>query len=180
MFRKIFTSLVFIYAIFSLTGCDIKKDFTFDVEKEFVIQNYPIKSYTTSGDISASQASSDFDKYKGDLDKVEIQSAKYFASYFSGTATQNISGHLKIGDISGNQSVDLATIPNVLLINIAAKEQSMDLSSAGQSKFNDLLLNSPYSARLYFDAATNEVPLTATMRFKFTFKVTYKRGFPYL
>jgi hypothetical protein len=179
MFRKFFTSFIFIYAVLLLTGCDIKKDFTFDIEKEFAIQNYPLKSYTTTGDVSATQVSSDFDKYKGDLDNVEIQSGKYYASYFSGSATQNISGHLKIGDVSGNQSVDLATIPNVLLINIAAKEQTMDISSAGQKKFNELLLNSPYSARLYFDAATNEIPLTATMKFKFTVKVTYKKGFPY-
>jgi hypothetical protein len=163
----------------AITGCDIKKDFTFNVEKEFVQTNSPNKTYSLTGDISSTQISSDFEKYKDDLDNVEIQSSKYLVSYFSGSATQNVSAHIKIGDVNGQQSVDLATINNVILYNVAAKDQPLDLSSAGKQKLQDLIRNSPYNARFYFDGQTNEVPFTATIKLKFEVKVTYKKGFPY-
>jgi hypothetical protein len=175
-------NLFIIALLFALiaTGCDIKKDFTFTVEKEFVQTNSPNKSFSMTGDISATQISSDFDNYKDDIDNIEIVSSKYLVSYFSGSTTQTISTHIKIGDTGGQQSVDLASVTNINLYSVASIDQSLDLSSAGNNKLTELLKNSPYSLRLYFDGSTNEVPLTATIKLKFEIKVTYKKGFPYL
>jgi hypothetical protein len=177
MIKRLLLLLVFIITIF--TGCSIKKDLTLNIEADFVQSNSTNKSYTLTQNVSAKDASSDFDKYSGDLDGVELTSSTYLVSYFSGDATQTVSATVKISDQSGNQMTDLATITNINLLTVAAKDQNLTVSNEGINTFVNLMKNSPNNATLYFNGSTNEVPFTATIKLKFAFKVTYKKGFPY-
>lgn len=171
--------LAFLLIGLLLSACDIKKDFTFTIEtKEASVVN--LQQYSTTDDIDASAASSDFDKYKDDLDNVEILRVKYLVTSFTGSADQKItSAHWKIGDINSNQSVDLASASSVYLINVAAQDQELNMSSSGQSRLRDLIRNSPHKARIYFDASANSA-VTFKVKLKIDVKVTYKKGFPYL
>ena len=66
--------LICLVATVLFLNCSIKKDFEFDLVKEFNVQ-YGSTSYSKTDDISAIEASSDFDKYEGDLESVEIKKA---------------------------------------------------------------------------------------------------------
>ncbi len=178
MNKMLLPALLFFVSLL-LTSCDIKKDFTFTLEtKEATATG--LQQYSTSDDVDASKASSDFDKYKDDLDNVEILRVKYLVTSFTGSADQKInSAHWKIGDVNSTQNVDLASLSNVYLINVAGVDQELNTSSAGQQRLRELLRNSPHKARIYFDANANAA-VTFKVKLKIDLKVTYKRGFPYL
>jgi hypothetical protein len=177
--KNTFMIIALLFSCLLFNACDIKKDFTFTIETKEA-SAAALQEYSTTDDIDAASASSDFDKYKDDIDNVEIIRAKYLVTSFTGSADQKInSAHWKIGDINSTQSVDLASISNVYLINVAAVEQEITMSSAGNSRLRDLIRNSPHKARIYFDSNANSV-ITFKVKLKFDIKVTYKRSFPYL
>ena len=177
--KKISLFLSFLVLGLLLNACDIKKDFNFTIETKEA-SAVALQQYSTTDDIDASSASSDFDKYKDDIDNVEITGVKYLVTSFTGTADQKInSAHWKIGAVNSTQSVDLASISNVYLISVAALDQNLQMSSAGQNSLRDLIRNSPHQARVYFDATASSA-VTFKVKLKISVKVTYKKGFPYL
>jgi hypothetical protein len=177
--KKIYLLMICVLIVSLFEACDIKKDFTFTIEtKEASASN--LQQYSTTDDINAVSASSDFDKYKDDIDNIEIVRTRYLVTYFTGTADQKInSAHWKIGDVNSTQSEDFASASNVYLMSVAAIDQELQMSSAGQQRLRDLIRNSPHQARVYFDATASS-PVTFKVKLKIDIKVTYKKGFPYL
>jgi len=84
--RTLFVAAVCI--AFAASGCTIKKDFTLNLEKDFVVNQSDNPSYSQTGDVRATDFSSDFETYKGDLDAVEVQQASYIVTYWTGPSTQ--------------------------------------------------------------------------------------------
>ncbi|MBS1902816.1 MAG: hypothetical protein JSS75_03855 [Bacteroidetes bacterium] len=162
-----------------LNSCTVNKDFSFGLDREFVVNNYSSTTYSRSDTADANKASSDFTKYKSDMQSLEIERATYTITSFSGSATQTIvSGSLAVSDIRGGTSITLASISNVNLSSVAAMTQELPLSDAGKQFFKDQLLGSAGAAILTFSATTNETPITFTVRFHFDIKATYEKSFP--
>lgn len=160
-------------------GCSVSKDFSFGIDKEFSATNFNSLTYSIADVVDAKQSSSDFDKYKGDLSSLDITSASYLISYFSGPANQNIvSGTLSVGDAAGTTQKVLATFSNINLLSVAAKTQAMTLTADGKQFFKDQLMGSLGSAKLYFTATTNQTPITFTVKFHFDISATYKTTVP--
>jgi hypothetical protein len=171
-----FFAIIFCYILFS--GCTIKKDLTFSVTKTYTVNSYQSTTYTSISDILASDAGSDFEKFKGDLESVELLSIKYEALYVPTTVTntQNVSATIKVCNLQDQNITDLAIAPVINLKSLYKNEQNATLNSTGCTAINNLLLHSPNSARIYFFAVTNETPFTATFQFVFNFKATYKKS----
>jgi len=160
-------------------GCSVSKDFSFGIDKEFVVTNYDSLTYSRSDVVDARKSSSDFEKNKSDLSSLDIRSANYTITYFQGPLSQKIlTGTLSVGDVSGSTQRVLATITGVTLSAVAAKSQPLTLTDAGKQYFKDQLLGSSSSARLYFSATTNEVPITFTVKFHFDLTATYSTTVP--
>jgi len=174
--RTLFVAAVCI--AFAASGCTIKKDFTLNLERDFVVNQSDNPSYSQTGDVRATDFSSDFETYKGDLDAVEVQQASYIVTYWTGPSTQTTNASVMIGDLSGGTPVLLSSVSNVNLMSVAAREQTLSLNSAGSQKLNDLIKNSPYGARFYFTGTVNQVPVIFTTKVKVQLKVTYKKQIP--
>lgn len=160
-------------------GCSVSKDFTFGLNKDFVVYNYSSMTYSRSDTADANKASSDFSKYKSDLQSLDIQGATYTVTSFSGAATQKIvSGSLSVSDVRGGTAVALASITNVNLSSVAGVTKELPLSDAGKQFFKDQLMGSAGAAVLTFSATTNETPISFTVRFHFDIKATYEKTFP--
>jgi hypothetical protein len=173
--------LLSVLAIASLTyvGCSVSKDFSFGIDKDFVANNYQSLIYTRSDTVDARASSSDFDKYKSDLQTLDIQSATYMVTNFSGSSTQKItSATLSVSDVRGGSPVVLATITNVSLLSEVGLSHDLPLSDAGKQFFKDQLMGSASAAILTLSATTNQTPITFTIRLHFDIKATYEKSFP--
>ena len=160
-------------------GCSVSKDFSFGIDKEFVVSNYDSLTYNRSDVVDARKYSGDFDKYKSDLTGLDISSASYTITYFSGPASQKIvTGTLSVGDLNGTTQKVLATVSNVSLASVTGISQPLTLTDAGKTYFRDQLRGSTSSAILYFTATTNEKPVTFTVKFHFDLSATYSTRVP--
>jgi hypothetical protein len=170
-------SLFFILLLstFVFSSCEIKHDFNFTFETG--------ESTAAAADLSfsevldAASVSSEFSKYKNDIDKIEISRIRYLITDFTGIATEKINSiKIKIGNVNDNQSVDLASANNIELANVKGTEQDMQMVSAGQSRMSELLKNSPHKAKIYFSAGADGVVIYK-VKLKIDLKVTYKKSF---
>ncbi len=163
----------------SLSGCEVSKDFSFDITKEFVVSNYASTSYTRVDSVDARTSSSDFEKYKSDMESLDIASATYTITYFTGPASQEVtSGTLVVGELGGSATKTLATLSNINLLSSAAKETTLPLDESGKQFFKDQLWGPSSGAKLYLNLTTNEAPVNFTVRFKFHIKATYATTIP--
>lgn len=159
----------------SLTGCALTKDFTLTLERTFNV-NYNGTSYALQNDVDATEASSDFDKYVSDLKSVKIEEVTYLVSNFTGPATQKIvSAKLQVGPTDGSTPTDIATMADVVLSSVAAKEQTLNTSNAGEEELEDLLLKGDHQARIYFTGTANQAPVKFTIKFTIECKVKYEK-----
>lgn len=173
--------LLSVLALASLTyvGCTVNKDFTFGIDQDFSANNYQSLTYTRSDTADARKASSDFDKYKSDMQSLDIQSASYKVTFFSGSSSQKItSATLSVSDVRGGTPVLLATVTNVSLLSEVGVTHDLPLSDAGKQFFKDQLMGSESAAVLTLSATTDQTPITFTVRFHFDIKATYEKTFP--
>lgn len=160
---------------FLFSSCELSKDFMVNLEKEFVV-NYAATSYSQAGDVDATKFSGDFDKYREDLKSLDIVKLSYVITSFTGSLTQKITNAtLKVGDTDGSSLTDLASLSNVLLSAVAAKEQEIIVNEAGEDVLEDLLLGDDSTARLSFAGTANEAPVKFTIKFKIQCKVKYEK-----
>jgi len=167
--------LAVLLAALSFASCELTKDFMVTIEKTFDV-NYNNTVFTSTGDVDATTASSDFDKWASDLKSVDIVKATYIVTSFTGPAAQTItSATVFAGPVDGTLSTELATMSGVNLASVAAKEQTLTTKQAGEDKLQNLLLKDPHQARIYFSATANQAPVKFTIKFKFECKVTYEK-----
>ena len=171
--RNLFFILLLVAFVFS--SCEVKHDFTFTFETG--------ESTAAAVDLSfsevldATSVSSEFSKYKNDIDKIEISRIRYLITDFTGIATEKINTiQIKVGDVNDNQSVDLASANDIVLANVKGTDQDMQMNSAGQSRMSDLIKNSPNKAKIYFSAAADGLVIYK-VKLKIDLKVTYKKSF---
>jgi len=159
----------------SFTSCELTKDFVVTIERTFDV-NYAQTTYDKTEKIDGTEASSDFDKYADDLKSVDIVKATYIVTSFTGSLTQKIvSATVKVGPTDGSTATDLASMSNVVLSAVAAKEQTLTTNQSGEDKFQELLLKDPHQALVYFAGSANEAPLKFQIKFKFECKVKYEK-----
>lgn len=178
--KKLFKLLSFTFlASLLLMSCEIKKDFKFTVTKDVVINNYQSTTYSTTADINASDAGSDFEKFKSDLDAIELEGITYklISKSSSAPSNQSAAALVKVSNQQGQNITNLARADQQLMVDIYQQELNANIYADGKSMITELLVKSPNSARVYFDAMTNMTPFTATFRFVFSFKATYKKSF---
>ncbi|GEM_PF-750332 len=162
---------------FSFSACSVNKDFSFAIEKQFVVTGYNSLTYSSIDTVNARQSSSDFDKYKGDISSLDISSATYTITYFSGPSSQKItSGTLSVGDVNGSAPKVIATVSDISLGSIMGTAQPLTLTADGKQYFKDLLMGGSSSALLYFTATTNQTPITFTVLFHFNLSATYSKS----
>ena len=172
--RKITVAILLAMAL-CFTSCEISKDFTFTLEKTFDV-NYNQTTYSSSGDVDATQSSSDFDKYASDLKSVDVVEVKYLITSFTGSADQKIvTATVRVGPVDGSATTDIATISNLLFAAAAATEQTLTTSQAGEEQLQNLLLKDDHKARLYFSGTANKAPVVFQIKFKFKCKVKYQK-----
>ena len=160
-----------------LTGCSLDKDFTFSIEKDFVVNNYSSTTYSRSDTVDASKSSSDYSKYKSDLKSLDIQSASYTITYFSGSAAQKIvTGTLNVGSLGSVPSKILATVSDVILSSVASITQPLTLTDDGKQYFKDQLMGSTSSAIINLSLTTNQAPISFTVRIHFDIKAKYSKS----
>lgn len=158
-----------------LMSCSISKDFVLEIKRTFNVDGSST-TYAKVVDVDPSEASDDFEKYKDDLDDIEVQSATYRVFNHTGSATQTItSGALKVGETSGAAPADLISVSNIVLSSVEGVIKSVTLNSAGKSKLEQLLNADPYLFRLYWNGTVNEAPLDFSVEFVIKVKVTYKK-----
>jgi|GEM_PF-1453025 hypothetical protein len=167
--------LTLLCASLLLLSCSISKDFVLEIKKTFNVEGSST-TYAKTVDVDPSEASTDFEKYKDDLDDIEVQSATYRVFNHVGSATQTItSGVLKVGETSGATPADLINVSNIVLASVEGVVKSVTLNSAGKSKLETLLNTDPYLFRLYWNGTVNETPLDFSVEFVIKIKVTYKK-----
>ena len=160
---------------FIFIGCTVDKDFSFELEKEFEV-DHSSTTYSDSSDIDVTEESSDFEDYKDDISKISLEEASYTITYFHGTATQTIlTSQLQVGEVTGGAPTLLANVDNVNLMSVAAITQTITTNEDGKTKLRNLILNSPYTVRFYYNCTANEAPLDFKVRFNLKFKATYEK-----
>jgi hypothetical protein len=165
---------VCLLSAFVFSSCTVKHDFNFSFETGESTAAAADLSF--SENIDASSISSEFAKYKNDIDKIEISRIRYLITEFNGIATEKINSiQIKVGDVNDNQSTDLASANDIELVNVKDVEQDMQMNSAGQSRMSELLKNSS-KAKVYFSASADGVVIYK-VKLKIDFKVTYKKSF---
>jgi hypothetical protein len=170
-------NLFFILLItaFVFNSCEVKHDFTFTFDTNESTAAAVDLSFSEV--VDAASISSEFSKYKNDIDKVEISRIRYLITDFTGIATEKINSiQIKVGDPNDNQSTDLASATDIVLANIQGTEQDMQMNSAGQNRLSDLIKNSPNKAKIYFSATADGIVIYK-VKLKIDFKVTYKKSF---
>ena len=160
-----------------IIGCSASKNFTFSIDKVFVVNNYSSTSYTSSDTINATQESSDFNTYKSDLQSVSIQSATYTITSFTGPLTQTItSATVTVKALDGSSSKVLATLSNVNLSSVAAITQPLTLTDDGKQFFENQLTGSTSSVVITFTATANQAPVNFTVKFHFDILTNYSKS----
>jgi len=175
MKRTFLLALIIIISSISCTSKDnlIKYEFDITIERDFPIIDYQLAAFTKTADIVATDESSDFEKYKEDIESVVIKSASYMMLNVTANASQNInSAAFSISDVADSGKTTIASISNVNLLIYENQEQSLSLNNKGVDRFNALISNSPYSAMVHLDGSANEVPIHFTIRLKLVCRVT--------
>ena len=166
-------------AIFFLSGCTVHKDFTFSLDKELDVNNFPSTSYTRSDTVDASKSGSDYAKYKADITAIEVQSATFTVLSSTGTPTQKvISGTVAVTSTDGVTTKTLATVSDVTLQSVIGVAQPLTLTPDGKQFLQNQLLGSSSSAIVTFSGTTNEAPITFAVNLHFNLKATYSKTLP--
>jgi len=158
-------------------GCSASHDFEFDLSRDFQVVGSSTH-YVLSQNVSATDVSSDFNTYKSDISDVQVVSAKYLISAFTGPSSQRIdSASLKCGATTDSVATTLiAAMNNVNLLSVAAVDQDLPLNDAGKTTLKNLIRNDPNAAKLSFAGFSNEGPMNFTVTFKIHMKVTYTKS----
>jgi hypothetical protein len=173
--KKVTLLMAFILLALMLTGCTLTKDFEFDIEREFDVR-HPHRTYSTVEDVDATEYSSDFEKYKEDLEDLELEAAYYTVTYNGNTSAQTVThAVLSVDEIGGTIPVELSHVDNINLDSVLNTEIKLTVNSGGEDELIKLLEKSPYSARFTFDGTVTEEPVDFKVKFRLRFKVTYKK-----
>jgi len=173
--KRVTLLMAFILLALVLTGCTLTKDFEFDIEREFDV-THPHSTYSTVEDVDATESSSDFEKYKEDLEDLELQAAYYTVTYNGNSSTQTVThAVLSVDEMGGTTPIELSHVDNINLDSVLNTETKLTVNSDGEDKLIKLLEKSPYSARFTFDGTVTEEPVDFKVKFRLRFKVTYKK-----
>jgi hypothetical protein len=173
--KKKYLFFILLLTAFTFNSCDIKHDFTFTFETPETTAGAVDLSFSEV--LDATVVSSEFSKYKNDIDKIEISRVRYLVTQATATASARINSiQIKVGDVNDNQSVDLASANDIALMSVAAVDQEVQMNQAGKNRLNDLLKNSPHKAKIYVSINGTSGVTTYKVKLKIDVKVTYKKS----
>ncbi|MCK9400633.1 MAG: hypothetical protein M0Q51_11660 [Bacteroidales bacterium] len=160
---------IFLVASSSCYIINFSKDFEFDL-------TFEVNSDTTSlNEIYLLDAVvyNNFEEYVDYIETIEIKSATYSLTSFSGTDDQTLTnGLLTVSDENGSESQVLATLPTELLQHLLIAERTLNLDEAGINMVEGLIKNAPHKCQGILTGDISSSPVNFTMKFHFLATIT--------
>jgi hypothetical protein len=174
--KKISLLFILFSIAFVFSSCEVSRDFVFTFETGE--QTAAAVDLSFSEVFNASSISPEFNRYNNEygIEKLEISRIRYLITDFNGLETEKINSiQIQVADTNDTQPTDLASATDIVLANVKGFEQDMQMNSAGQSRMNELILNSPNEAKVYFSAEADEIVIYK-VKLKIDLKATYKKS----
>jgi hypothetical protein len=163
-----------------MIGCETNKDFTLNIEKEYTI-NYQTTVTAQDSAVVPALTNSDFDKHKFDIQSAELQNAAYVVTSLQPPAGKKADSikvdsiRIRVGDIFGNKYTNLITMKNIYLNSALTSQPLIVQGSDGKTVFENLISNSPYSARINLNYSNPKDSTLYKVKLSFAFKINYKQ-----
>ena len=167
----LYVTLVAVLAIGckDLANVSLSPNFTIDFTVNEPTETHFLKDQVLDGD----SVSSELNKYRNNIKSVEVTKVTYFLPYFTGGAGQTLqSGEVKVINPTTNAEMVLATLTNVNLASVAAKETDLTTDKAAVNMLADLLKNDPHKVKVRLSGVVNEAPINLIARLTVYTKVT--------